>query len=148
MSSSPVTHAAQVSPADKYAAFGGAWTGWIAFAGIIMALIGILDAIEGLIAIIRGQYFVVTANQLIIFDSTTWGWIMLVWGFIVAAAGFGLLARAGWARWFTIIVVALNFIVELSFVGSAEYPLWALTVLALSVFVLYALVVRWDEQPV
>ena len=29
--------------------------------------------------------------------------------------------------------------------GSASYSLWALTVLALSFIVLYALIVRWDE---
>jgi hypothetical protein len=46
---------------------------------------------------------------------------------------------------FAIVVGSLNFIVELGFVGSARYPLWALTVLALTVVVLYALIVRWDE---
>jgi hypothetical protein len=48
-------------------------------------------------------------------------------------------------RSFAIVVGSLNFIVELGFVGSARYPLWALTVLALTVVVLYALIVRWDE---
>ncbi len=33
---------------------------------------------------------------------------------------------------------------QLGFVGSSQYPLWALTVIALSGVVIYALIVRWD----
>jgi len=110
-----------------------------------MVLVGTLDFFQGLIAVIRDEYYVLTANQIVVFDLTTWGWITLVWGLVVVLAGLGILAGAGWARWFAIVVGSLNFIVELGFVGSARYPLWALTVLALTVVVLYALIVRWDE---
>jgi len=108
-------------------------------------IVGSLSFFEGLIAIIRDQYYVLTPNQIIVFDLTTWGWITLIWGVVVALAGLGLLSRAGWARWFAIVVGSLNFIVQLGFVGSAQYPLWALTVLGLTALVLYALIVRWDE---
>jgi len=123
----------------------GFWAGWVWFAGLLMIVIGSLDFFQGLIAIIRNNYYVLTANQIIVFDLTTWGWIMLIWGIVVALAGFGLLSGSGWARWFTIVVVSLNFIVELSFVGSYQYPLWALTVIGLNVVVLYALIARWSD---
>jgi hypothetical protein len=110
-----------------------------------MIVIGAIDFIEGLIAIIRDKYYVLTPSQIIVFDLTTWGWITLIWGVVVAFAGWSLLARASWARWFTIVVGSLNVIVQLGFVGSAQYPLWALTVIAFSLTVLYALIVRWDE---
>ena len=122
-----------------------AWAGWIGFAGWMMIIIGALDFFEGLIAIIRDQYYVLGANQIIVFDLTTWGWVTLVWGIIIAFAGFGLLTGASWARWFAIIAGSLNFIVQLGFVGSANYPLWALTGQALTIVVLYALIVRWDD---
>jgi hypothetical protein len=121
------------------------WTGWIAFAGWLMIIIGSLDFFEGLIAVIRDQYYVLTPNQIVVFDMTTWGWITLIWGVVVGLAGLGLLSGAGWARWLAIVVASLSFIVQLGFVGSAQYPLWALTVLALTVVVLYALIVRWGE---
>jgi hypothetical protein len=35
--------------------------------------------------------------------------------------------------------------VQLGFIGSTPYVLWGLSVLALTVVVLYALIVRWDE---
>ena len=122
-----------------------AWSGWVGFAGLLMIVIGGLDFFEGLIAVIRGQYYVLTANQIVVFDVSTWGWIMMVWGAIVVLAGMGLLSGAGWARWFTIIVAGLNIFIQLGFVGSSQYPLWALTVLALNVIVFFALTARWSE---
>ena len=121
------------------------WTGWIGFAGCLMVIIGGIDFFEGLIAIIRGEYFAVTPNQIIVFDTTTWGWITLLWGIIVLLAGFGLLSRAGWARWFAIVVGSITFFEQLGFVGNSQYPLWALTVLFLTVMVLWALIVHWDD---
>jgi len=121
------------------------WTNWIGFAGLLMIIMGGLDFLQGLIAVIRGKYYVLTPNQIIVFDLKTWGWVTLIWGVVVALAGCGLLTRSSVARWFAIVAGSLNFIVQLGFVGSAQYPLWALTVLGLNVVVLYALIVRWGE---
>jgi hypothetical protein len=121
------------------------WAGWVAFAGVLMVIIGALDFFEGLIAIIRDNYYVLSKGQLIVFDLTTWGWITLIWGVIVVLAGFGLLSGANWGRWLAIFAASLNFFVQLGFLGSAAYPLWALTTLALTLVVLYALIARWDE---
>jgi len=121
------------------------WTGWIGFAGCLMVIVGGIDFFQGLIAIIRGSYYTVTPNQIIVFDLTTWGWVTLIWGIIVVLAGFGLLGRASWARWFAIVIGSLTFFEQLGFVGSSQYPLWSLTVLFLTVFILYALIVRWDD---
>jgi hypothetical protein len=123
------------------------WTGWISFAGWLMIIMGALDFFQGLIAVIRGQYYVLTANEIIVFDLTTWGWITLLWGIVVALAGGALLSGQSWARWFAIVVGSLNFIELLGFLGSAHYPLWALTVLALNVVVLYGLIVHWEDRP-
>jgi hypothetical protein len=121
------------------------WTGWVAFAGWLMIVIGALDFFEGLIAIIRDKYYVLTPSQIIVFDLSTWGWLTLIWGIVVAFAGFSLLSGAGWARWFTIVVGSLNVLGQLSVFGSAQYPLWALTIIAFSIVVIYALIVHWGE---
>ena len=39
----------------------------------------------------------------------------------------------GWARWFTICIVCLNFIAQLGFLGNSQYPVWSLSVMALNV---------------
>jgi len=121
------------------------WNGWIAFAGWIMIIVGLLDFFEGLIAVIRKEYYAMVGSQVIVFDTRTWGWITLLWGIAIGLAGMALLAGAGWARWLTILLVSVNIVEQLGFAGGASYPLWALTVLALNIVVLYALIVRWDE---
>jgi hypothetical protein len=121
----------------------GFWAGWVGFASLLMIVIGGLDFFQGLIAVIRNNYYVMTPQQIIVFDLTTWGWITMIWGVILVLAGLGLGSGAGWARWFTIVVASLNVFVQLGFVGSAQYPLWALTVIAMNIVVLYALMVRW-----
>ena len=122
--------------------------GWIAFAGMLMLIVGSIDFFQGLIALFEDEYFVVTASGFLAFDLTAWGWIMLIWGVLLALAGLGLLGGQGWARWFAILVVSLNFIAQLGFLGNSQYPLWSLTVMALNIIVLYALTARWSESAV
>jgi hypothetical protein len=124
------------------------WSGWISFAGWLMIVIGILGFFEGLIAVIRGQYYVLTASQVIVFDTKTWGWITLLLGIAVALVGFGLLVGEGWARVATIVLLTLYIVEQLAFLGAASFPLWSLTMLVLSVLVLYALFCKWDERVV
>jgi hypothetical protein len=121
------------------------WAGWIRFSGILILIIAMIDFFEGLTALIRGSYYAVTPDQIIVFDLTTWGWLTLLWSLVLAVVGFALLAGATWARWTAIVIVSLNFLLQLGFVGSAQYPLWALTMMALNILVLYTLIVRWDE---
>ena len=120
--------------------------GWIGFAGILMLIVGSIDFMQGLIALIDDEYFVVTDAGLLVFDLTGWGWIMLIWGTLLVLAGLGLLSAQSWARWFAIVVVSLNFIAQLGFLGNTQYPLWSLTVMALNIVVLYALTARWSES--
>ena len=120
--------------------------GWIGFAGTLMLIVASIDFFQGLIALFEDEYFVVTAAGFLVDDLTGWGWIMLIWGVLLFAAGLGLLTAQSWARWFTIVVVSLNFIVQLGFLGNSAYPLWTLTALALNIIVLYALTARWEES--
>ena len=120
--------------------------GWIGFAGILLVLVGGIDFIQGLIGLFDDDYYVVTASGFLAFDLTGWGWIMVIWGVLLVLAGLGLLAGQGGARWFAIVVVSLNFIAELGFLGNSQYPLWSLTVIALNIIVLYALTARWSES--
>jgi hypothetical protein len=131
--------------ATRSSAGASQWTGWIGFAGIFMIVVGGIDLLQGVIAVIRGSYYAMTPNQIIVFDLTGWGVIMILWGLVLMFAGRALLSGASWARWFAIVAASLNFIIQLGFVGSATYPLWALAGLALSAIVIYALTAKWHE---
>ena len=120
--------------------------GWIGFAGMLMLIIGGIDIFQGLIALFEDEYFVVTRAGFLAVDLTAWGWVMIIWGVLLAVGGIGLGAGQAWARWFAILVVSLNIFAQLGFLGNSQYPLWALTALALNVVVLYALTVRWSES--
>jgi hypothetical protein len=120
--------------------------GWIGFAGILLLIVGVLDFVEGLIALFEDDYFIVTRSGFLAIDLTGWGWIMLIWGVLLFFGGLGLLAGQSWARWFAIVVVSLNVLAQLGFLGNSQYSLWALTALALNVVVLYALTARWSES--
>lgn len=123
-----------------------AWAGWVAFAGMLMLIVGALDMLQGLVALIRDEYFVLTPQGALVLDVSEWGWIMLIWGAVLMLIGYGLLSGASWARWVAILGVGANFIAQLSFNGGVgQTSLWGLTVVALNIVILYALIVRWDE---
>ena len=120
--------------------------GWIGFAGVLMLILGAIDITQGFIALFEDEYFIVTQSGFLAVDITAWGWALIIWGALLVLAGFGLISGQSWARWFTIITVALNVFAQLGFLGNSQYPLWALTALTLNIIVLYALTARWDES--
>ena len=117
--------------------------GMVAFAGIMLALIGFMDILQGVTALFNDEYFAVRKGDLLVFDFTTWGVITLIWGALLVAAGLGLLSGRGGARIFAIVVVFINMILQIAFLSA--YPIWSAIIIALDVFVLYALTARWDE---
>ena len=121
------------------------WTGWVGFASIMLTIIGAINFFEGLIAVIRDNYYVLQNGQLFMFDTTTWGWIMMISGVLLFLVGLGLASKQGWARWVAIILIILNLLAQLSWLGNSAYPLWSLTVIALEIVVVFALTAKWDE---
>ena len=121
-------------------------SGWIGFAAVLLVIVGGIDFFQGLIALFEDDYYVPTQSGFLVLDLTGWGWTMLLWGVVLVLGGFGLAAGQGWARWFAIVVVSLNFIAQLGFLGNTQNTLWSLTGIALSIIVLYALTARWSES--
>jgi hypothetical protein len=122
-----------------------AWSGWIGFAGLMMMIIGAIDFFEGLIAVIRKEYYAFTPQGLIIFNTTTWGWLAMIFGIVLFLVGIGLTGGAGWARWVGIILIAVNLLGQLGWLGNSQTPIWTLTVIALQIIVLFALTARWQD---
>lgn len=116
---------------------GNGW-GLVVFAGVMMILLGVFHALEGLTAILKDKFFVFTPNNyLISVDVTSWGWIHLIGGAVVAVAGFFVFSGAVWARAIGIILAVLSAIANFLFIPY--YPFWSLLMIALDVFVIWAL---------
>ena len=116
------------------------------FAGSMMIMIGIFDALAGLTGILRDDFYVNTPHNLFKFDVTAWGWVHLVIGIVVVCAGYGVLSGATWAR---VVGVILAMVVAIeNFMFIPYYPFWSLLIIALAVWVIWALAFRGDDYRV
>jgi hypothetical protein len=121
-----------------------AWAvGFILFAALMMIMGGVFQALAGLVAIFQNEFYVTTRNYLFKFDVTTWGWIHLILGLIVAFAGWGVLSGRTWARAVGITLALLSAIANFMFIPY--YPFWSLLIIALDVFVIWALAAHGGE---
>jgi hypothetical protein len=119
----------------------GAWAvGLIVFAATMMILSGIFQAIAGLVAILENEVYVVAPNYLFEFDVTAWGWLHLVVGVVVALAGLAVLSGQTWGRVVGITLAMLSAIANFAFIPY--YPFWSLLIIALDIFVIWALAAR------
>jgi hypothetical protein len=111
--------------------------GGIGFAASILTLIGGFQIIAGLTAAFDDQFFVVARNYTFDIDTTAWGWIHLVLGVLLLVTGFGLFARRAWAGITAIFLAMLSALANFFFIPY--YPFWAIVVIALDVWVIWAL---------
>ena len=114
--------------------------GLTVFAGVMMIMVGVFQAIQGVVALLNDTFYVVGQKWTFSFDITTWGWIHLLVGILLVAAGFYLFQGAVWARVIGVGVVAISAV--LNFMWLPYYPLWSLLIIALDVFVIWALIVH------
>ena len=116
-------------------------SGWalgvIAFAATLLFLAGMFQAIAGLTAIFDDEFFVVTRNYTFDLDVTAWGWIHLLIGLLVIATSIGLFMRQTWAGITALVLAMLSALTNFFFIPY--YPIWALVVIALNIWVIWAL---------
>jgi hypothetical protein len=117
-----------------------AGAGWVAFAGVMLIVLGIFQSVSGLAGILEDELLVVTPNYLVQLDATTWGWIHLIIGVILIASGFGIFSGNVLAR--TVgVLVAVGSMVSMFF-WMPWYPVWAITIIAIDLAVIWALMVH------
>jgi hypothetical protein len=124
---------------------GSVWaSSWIAFAGVMMIFGGAMAIFEGISAIAKDDVFVTTANYAYTFNLTSWGWIHLVLGILVVLAGAALFSGAMWARVTGIVLAGLSMIAN--FMWLPYYPVWAIVLIAVDAFVIWALCVGTGRE--
>jgi hypothetical protein len=121
------------------------WTGWIAFAAVLLVLLGLFSAIEGLTAVLDDSQFLVPPSGLIVnVDYQVWGWLHLGMGVLAFVIGVCVLAGRRWALAAAAVLAGLSAIVHLAFVPAL--PFWAIIVIAIDIIVIYAITTHGAEM--
>ena len=115
----------------------GLATGFIVFAGVMMIVAGGFQALAGVAALFKDEFYVATPNYLLEFDATTWGWIHLLLGALVLFAGFAVLSGKVWGRTIGVILAVLSALANFAFIPY--YPFWSITIIAIDIFIIWAL---------
>lgn len=111
--------------------------GGVIFAAAMLLMLGVWQVFMGVAAIARGQFFLVAPNYIYEFNIRAWGWIHLILGMVMAIAGLFLFTGAVWARAVGIVLAVLSAIGNFFFLPY--YPIWSIVVIAIDVFVIWAL---------
>ncbi|MEU9058386.1 hypothetical protein AB0D13_05655 [Streptomyces sp. NPDC048430] len=115
----------------------GAQSGWTVFAAVMMIFGGAMAILEGIAAIAKDDLFVSTHNYVFQFSLTGWGWVHLILGIVVVLAGFALFSGALWARAVGVVLAGLLMVAH--FLWLPYYPFWSLVLIAINIFVIWAL---------
>jgi hypothetical protein len=111
--------------------------GGTVFAATILMLVGVFHAIAGLVAIFDDNFYVVTRHYTFDLDTTAWGWVHLLMGIALVLVAMGLFSRSTWAGVTAIFLASLSAVANFFFIPY--YPVWAIVVIALDVWVIWSL---------
>jgi hypothetical protein len=107
------------------------------FAATMMLIIGVFQIFIGIAAIAQSQLVIVGENFAYNVNTTPWGWVHLVIGVIAALAGLALFTGRTWAKAVAIALAGISAIANFFFL--VYYPIWSLVIIALDVFVIWAI---------
>lgn len=112
-------------------------TGWTAAAAVLMFFGGIMSIFQGASALAKDNVFVATRNFTYEFNLTGWGWVHLILGIVVAIAGLAVFTGALWARAVGVVLAGLEMVAN--FVWLPHQPVWAIALIVINGFVIWAL---------
>ncbi|MEU4099308.1 hypothetical protein AB0B16_08110 [Streptomyces tanashiensis] len=102
-----------------------------------MIIGGLMALFSGIAAVAKDDVFAVTRNYVFEFDLTGWGWIHLIIGALLTLAGFALFTGATWARVVGVGLAGLAMLANFLWIPYA--PFWAIVLIAINAFVIWAL---------
>jgi hypothetical protein len=113
------------------------------FAAVLLMIGGVLNIFWGIAAIGNSHFFV--HNQKYVFSNLKgWGWVTLIIGILEILASISLFGGGTYGKWFGVIVGSLAAIGAL--LSIPAYPLWSIAVFALSIWIVYGLLVLGEPD--
>jgi len=113
-------------------------------AGFLMIIGGAIGFLDGLAMIARGSWFVYHGGYYYHGSTYAWGWTALILGGLVLVAGVCVLLGMLWARIVGVVLAALSLVTN--FLIIPYYPLWALVLIAVDIFIIWALLARRPQR--
>ena len=107
------------------------------FAASMMLVVGAFQFFEGLVAVANDTFYVKTPNYVLQLDTTQWGWIHMILGALVVLAGVFIFTGNIVAPSVGILLAGLSALAN--FFWLPYYPFWSITIIAIDVFVIWAL---------
>jgi uncharacterized membrane protein HdeD (DUF308 family) len=119
-------------------------SGWVTFAGVVALAAGAYNALGGIAAIADDDTLKAQATKVLYgIDMTVWGWFWLIVGALQILAGILVLRRNEWGMALAVTMAGFSALCTIFVIFVV--PLFAITVLALDVLVMYGLLTNWDD---
>ena len=109
-------------------------------AGVLMILSGVTGFLAGLAMVTKRAFFTYNPGYAYHWSTRGWGWTELIVGAVVFAAGGCVMLGMVWARMVGVILATLSAVA--AFLTIPLYPVWSIVVVALDLFIIWALVAR------
>jgi len=106
-------------------------------AAALLILTGLVTFFSGIVAVIKGGFYTTVANYPFYYSVRSRGITELIIGAVVFMVGACLLLGMAWARTAAIVIAVLSAIFNFMFLPF--YPIWSIIVIALDVFIIWAL---------
>jgi hypothetical protein len=110
----------------------------------LMILSGLVTIFIGITGIVRGTFFLAVPNYTYYFSPFGRGVTDLIIGAVILAAGACLLMGMMWARVVGVALAVISAVANFLFLPYA--PLWSIVVIALSIFIIWALTTGGRHQ--
>jgi len=127
-------------------------SGYTGLAGWLLILGGIWSFFAGLALVANQTYFrslsgyASTSHYAYQWTLSGWGWANLIFGIVVVAAGICVLLGMNWARWAGLVLAVLSGLGTFMFLPF--YPFWSILVIAVDVFIIWALATARKHQEI
>lgn len=110
---------------------------------VLLVTVGLLQAFQGLSAVVGDNVLDLDTDYRFQLGETEWGWTHVVLGLFVAVAGVALFTGRTWARVAAMAICSLSILVN--FLWLPNYPMWAISIIALNAVVIWA-VATWNPE--
>jgi hypothetical protein len=114
-------------------------------AGTLLVLAGLWSFFVGITGVLTGGFYSNVPTYAFNYSIHSWGWTHVGIGIAVFAVGVCLLLGMAWARYVGVAFAVIDAIANFMFMPY--YPIWSIIVIAIDLFIIWALLSVGHRQP-